>query len=73
MDKELTLEQANDMLEEAIKKLENEALPMEESVALYTHACELLSFCMETINGYKGTIASANEKLAQYNTEETNE
>lgn len=70
MDKDMTLEQANDLLEQAIKKLENESLPMSESVALYARACELTAFCMEALNGYREKMDEANEKLARYITEE---
>ena len=73
MDKNMTLEQANSLLEETIKKLENEALPMEESVALYGEACELLAFCMNSLNSYKGKIEDANERLARQLTEAVNE
>lgn len=70
MDENLTLEQANDLLEDAIKQLENEALSIDESVALYARACELMAFCVKALDGYKGKINAANEKLAQYVTEE---
>ncbi len=70
MDKKMTLEQANDLLEQAINKLENESLPLSESVELYTRACELAAFCMETLSGCKEKIDEANELLAPYVTEE---
>jgi len=73
MESNMTLEQAYDMLEEAVKRLENEALPMEESVALYARAGELMSFCMEQLNGYNRKIEETDRRLAQYFTEEPNE
>lgn len=73
MDKNMTLEQANNLLEETIKKLENNALPINESVALYTEACELLAFCMNELNACKSKIDEANEKLAKRISEEGNE
>ena len=73
MNENMTLEQANDLLEDAIKQLENEALPMEESVALYARACELMAFCVKALDGYKGKLSAANERLAQYVTEEADE
>ena len=65
MDKQMTIEQANALLEQTIQQLENEALPLGESVSLYTKACELMAFCMEQLEGYKGKIEDANQKLAQ--------
>lgn len=73
MEPNMTLEQAYDMLEEAVKRLENEALPMEESVALYARAGELMAFCMEQLNGYNRKIEETDRRLAQYFTEEPNE
>lgn len=73
MDENLTLEQANDLLEDAIKQLENEALSMDESVALYVRACDLMAFCLKALEGCKEKINIANEKLAQYITEEADE
>ena len=73
MDKNMTLEQANNLLEETIKKLENSALPISESVALYTEACELLAFCMNELSVCKGKIDEANELLAKRISEESNE
>ncbi len=69
----MTLEQANNLLEETIKQLENTALPIDESVTLYTKACELLAFCMNELNVCKGKIDEANEKLAKLISEESNE
>ena len=73
MDKNMTLEQANNLLEETVKKLENNALPISESVALYTEACELLAFCMNELSVCKGKIDEANDMLAKRISEEGNE
>ena len=73
MDKKMTLEQANNLLEETIKQLENTALPIDESVTLYTKACELLAFCMNELNVCKGKIDKKKEKLAKLISEESNE
>lgn len=73
MEPNMTLEQAYDLLEEAVNQLENEALPMEESVALYVRAGELMSFCMEQLNDYNRKIEATDRKLSQYFTEEPNE
>ncbi len=65
----MTIEQANAELEQTVSKLENEALPMSESMELYARACELMAFCMDTLNGYKGRIETLNEALASHMTE----
>lgn len=70
MDKEMSLEQANDLLEQTIKQLENRALPMDESIELYAKACELLSYCMNMLDAYKGRIEQIDQKLAQDMTED---
>ena len=66
MEQNMTLEQANDLLEQAIKQRENEARPMSESVEVYARACELMAFCMKELEGYRGRIDEVNEKLTQY-------
>lgn len=66
MDKELTIEQAHEQIEETLRRLESEALPMEEAMSLYAKAGELLCFCMDTLNNYKGAVSVINEKLAAY-------
>ena len=73
MDQNMTLEQANEQLDSIISQLENEALPLSESVALYSKACELMAYCMQALDGYKGKIEEANEKLAQFTTEAPHE
>lgn len=65
MDKPMSIEQANAMLEETIRQLENEAMPLEDSVALYTKACELMAYCIEQLNSFKGKIEDATKKLSQ--------
>lgn len=73
MDEKMTLEQANALLDQAIHQLENDALPMSESVQIYARACELMAYCMQELDAYRGKINDANEKLAQYMTEDGNE
>ena len=63
MNEEMTFEQANEMLEEAVYKLENSALPLAESMKNYIQACELLAFCIREIETCKGQIKDINEML----------
>ena len=66
MDETMTIEQANILLEETVGRLENENLPVGESVALYTKACDLIAYCMEQLNDYKGRIEDANQRIAAF-------
>lgn len=70
MDNTMSLEQANEQLETIIKQLENEALPMQESVELYAKACELMALCMDKLNNYKGKIEEADKVLDRYFSED---
>ena len=60
MDETMTIEQANILLEETVGRLENEKLPLGESVALYTKACDLIAYCMEQLNDYKRLLRFLN-------------
>ena len=66
MDETMTIEQANILLEETVGRLENEKLPLGESVALYTKSCDLIAYCMEQLNDYKGRIEDANQRIAAF-------
>lgn len=67
--KNLTVEQANELIEQYVSKLESEALPLKESMELYTKICELIEFSMTELNGYQGKITEVNERLAQLGAE----
>lgn len=73
MEKEMTIEQAQSQLEEVIKKFENETLPLQESVELYARGCELIAFCMEKLESYKGKITEIDKALAERRAEEFSE
>ena len=67
--KNLTVEQANELIEQYVSKLESEELPLKESMELYTKICELIEFSMTELNGYQGKITEVNERLAQLGAE----
>jgi exodeoxyribonuclease VII small subunit len=67
--KNLTVEQAGELIEQYVSKLESEALPLKESMELYTKICELIEFSMTELNGYQGKITEVNERLAQLGAE----
>lgn len=67
--KNLTVEQASELIEQYVARLENEPLPIKESMELYTKICELIEFSMTELNGYQGKITDINERLAQLGAE----
>ncbi|GEM_PF-1763143 len=70
MDKtNLSVEQAGELIEQYVTRLENETLPIKESMELYTKICELIEFSMTELNGYQGKITEVNERLAQLGAE----
>lgn len=56
MEEKMTFEQANRRLEETVRQLENKSLTLDESMKLYTKACDLLAFCVTELETYKGKI-----------------
>ncbi|MBQ1437473.1 MAG: exodeoxyribonuclease VII small subunit [Ruminococcus sp.] len=73
MTEEMSFEEANEKLEKTIEHMENNTLPLRESVELYAQACELLSFCINELEACKGRIEDINEKLKGLNYEEAQE
>ena len=70
MDEKMTFEEANWALEETVKKLENDSASIDESMALYAEACELLAFCLKSLEGYKGQITDIRKRLLEEKDEE---
>ena len=70
MDEKTTFEEANRALEETVKKLENDSASIDESMALYAEACELLAFCLKSLEGYKGQITDIHKRLLEEKDEE---
>ena len=70
MDKKMTFEEANRALEETVRKLETESASLEESMALYAEACELLAFCVKALEGYKGQIMDIHKRFIEEKSEE---
>lgn len=64
MNENLTLEQANEMLEVKVKKLQESELNFDEFVKNYEEICELLNFCYKKITVYGDRIKQANDKIA---------
>lgn len=70
-EKKMTVEEANELIEQNISRLENEALPIKESVEIYTKTCELIEYAIKEIEGYQGNITEINDRLAQLGADET--
>ena len=60
--KELTYEQAYKRLEEIVEKLENDSVPLEESMKLFEEGTKLANFCNSKLN-------AAEQKFTQLITE----
>ena len=52
--KNLTIEEANELIEQNVSKLENEALPIKETMKLYTDICELIEYSLNELGKYQG-------------------
>ena len=63
MDKQLTLEEATEKLEDAISRLETKPMPFKEAVEVYAEASNLLAFCFSELIECKGKITDLNETL----------
>ncbi len=70
MNNKMSFEEANLLLEQSVKKMEDKALTLQESVEEYAKACELLSFCMKELDSYKGQIEDINERIQRLNKED---
>lgn len=65
MEQKMTFEEANDLLEETVAKLSDKSVSLAESIELYSKACELLSYCVNELEAYKGKITELHEKLME--------
>lgn len=63
MSDKFTFEEANKKLEETVSKMENGNLTLQQSVEEYSKACELLAYCMNELETYKGEIIDINERI----------
>ena len=54
--KNLTFEQANELLEKTVSKMESGELTLEQTMEEYAKACELLAYCMKQLEQCKGKI-----------------
>ena len=51
--KNLTFEQANELLEKTVSKMESGELTLEQTMEEYAKACELLAYCMKQLEQCK--------------------
>ncbi|MEE1219633.1 MAG: exodeoxyribonuclease VII small subunit [Ruminococcus sp.] len=59
----MTFEQADAKLAQAVAQLESGTLSLDESVKVYTQACNYLIYCKNELENHKGQIQNINEKL----------
>jgi exodeoxyribonuclease VII small subunit len=70
---ELSFEDALRQLEEIVQRLENEDVPLEESVNLYEQGMELSKYCADTLEEAEQRIEKVNEKLEEDHPSSPNE
>lgn len=63
--KNLTFEQANELLEKTVSKMESGELTLEQTMEEYAKACELLAYCMKQLEQCKGKIIDINERISK--------
>lgn len=63
MSEKLSFEKANSKLESLIEEMESGKLTLEESMKVYEEAFNLLSYCYDQLENYKGQIMDINTKI----------
>ncbi len=59
--KELTVEEAFELLDSVVERLEDQETPLEESFALYQRGMELLKLCNEKIDTVEKKMMQVNQ------------
>lgn len=59
--KELTVEEAFELLDSVVEKLEDQETPLEESFALYQKGMELLKLCNDKIDTVEKKMMQVNQ------------
>ena len=54
--KNLTFEQANELREKTVSKMESGELTLEQTKEDYAKSCELLAYCIKQLEQWKGKI-----------------
>ena len=65
MNKDMTIEAAVQRIDEAVEKLENTPMLINESVETYVEAAELLAFCYQELETAKGKIRDVDRMIAE--------
>ena len=71
--KNITFEQANELLEKSVSKMESGELALEQTMEEYAKACEVLDICMKQLEQCKGKIIDINEKISKLSKGDDNE
>lgn len=67
--KNLTVEQANELIEKNVSMLENEKLTLDDTLKVYTETCELIEYTLNELEKYQGKITDINDRLTQIGAE----
>lgn len=70
---EMSFEEALEELEKIVRRLEEDEVPLEESVKLYEEGMKLSKFCSETLEEAEQRIVKVNKKLDEEGLSSTNE
>lgn len=60
-DNKMTVEQAFELLEEKLNRLEEDDISLEESFAVYKEGMDLVKYCSENINEIEQKVLKMNE------------
>ena len=60
-DNKMTVEQAFELLEEKLNRLEEDDISLEESFAVYKEGMDLVQYCSENINEIEQKVLKMNE------------
>ena len=71
--KNITFEQANELLEKSVSKMESGELALEQTMEEYAKACEILAFCMKQLEKCKSKIIDINERISKLSKGDDNE
>lgn len=64
-DHKMTFEEASEMLNAVVKKMEDPKCTLDDSIKLYEQAYELIVYCQKKLDEAKGSVTDINERIAQ--------
>lgn len=73
IEKNMSFEDANALLEKTVANMESGKLTLEQSMEEYAKACELVAYCMNQLEKCKGKIIDINERISNLSSGGSNE